>query len=207
MRRPQWLWQQLRSLRRDLRELRRRQRRIVHYTGRHLPEKLSMGRGSYGDPTVLTVTNTGNSVEIGNFCSIADGVTFLLGGGHHVEWVTTAPWLEGRRAPGHPVRKPGVHIGHDVWIGRGAVILEGVSIGTGAVVGAQAVVASDVEPYAIVVGNPAKEIRRRFEAETRERLLATEWWTWSAERIAEARALLWSSDVDAFLQFAEGSRD
>jgi len=91
-------------------------------------------------------------------------------------------------------------IGHDVWIGRDAALLSGVTIGTGAVVGAFSLVTRDVRPYAIVGGNPAREIRRRFDDEDCDLLLASRWWEWPPERIRAAAADLWSTDVRGFLE-------
>ena len=89
-------------------------------------------------------------------------------------------------------RQP-VEIGHDVWIGHGAIVLPGVEIGNGAVVGAGSVVTDDIEPYTIVAGNPAEPIRRRFPPDIAARIEATEWWHWDhetlADRLADFRAL------------------
>jgi phosphonate metabolism protein (transferase hexapeptide repeat family) len=79
-----------------------------------------------------------------------------------------------------------VGIGHDVWIGHGAIILPGVRIGHGAVVAAGAVVTRDVEPYAIVAGVPAQFLRWRFAPEVSSRIIALAWWDWDHERLAEA---------------------
>lgn len=76
-------------------------------------------------------------------------------------------------------------IGHDVWIGHGATIMPGVSVGTGAVIGSGAVVTKDVQPYEIVGGVPARQIRFRFPEAQRERLLASCWWDWSHEELTE----------------------
>ncbi|MEK4555480.1 chloramphenicol acetyltransferase [Jeotgalicoccus sp. FSL K6-3177] len=76
-------------------------------------------------------------------------------------------------------------IGHDTWIGHGAIISPEVTVGHGAVIGAGAVVTKDVEPYAIVVGVPAKEIKKRFSDEVIEALLDIKWWDWSHEKIKE----------------------
>ncbi|MHC5719417.1 MAG: CatB-related O-acetyltransferase, partial [Nostoc sp.] len=84
-------------------------------------------------------------------------------------------------------------IGHDVWVGYGATILSGVKIGNGAVVGAQAVVTSDVPAYAIVVGNPAKIIRYRFEPKTVERLLELSWWDWELAKISANLDVLYTN--------------
>ncbi|QPV63320.1 acetyltransferase [Halosimplex litoreum] len=90
-----------------------------------------------------------------------------------------------------------VTLGHDVWIGHGAIVLPGVEIGNGAVVGAGAVVAHDVEPYSVVAGVPAEPIRRRFPEEVAARIEATEWWDWDHETLAERLDAF--RDLDTFL--------
>ena len=92
-----------------------------------------------------------------------------------------------------------VSIGHDVWIGHGAVILPGVTIGTGAVIGANAVVSKDVLPFQIVAGVPAKAIRFRFDEPVRARILASEWWDWPVEKLAEAVPDMQALGIEAFL--------
>ncbi|TJX23643.1 MAG: CatB-related O-acetyltransferase [Mesorhizobium sp.] len=79
-------------------------------------------------------------------------------------------------------------VGNDVWIGSRAIILSGVKIGHGAVIAAGSIVTKDVEPYALVGGNPAKLIKRRFPDETVAALLEIEWWNWSIDRIKKERA-------------------
>ena len=78
----------------------------------------------------------------------------------------------------------GSRIGHDVWIGHGAIILPGRSIGTGAVVAAGAVVTKDVAPYGIVAGNPARFIRARFPDAIAQRLQRLAWWDWTPRPLA-----------------------
>ena len=85
-------------------------------------------------------------------------------------------------------------IGNDVWIAAGAIVNRGVTIGNGAVIGAGAVVTHDVEPYSIVVGNPAHELKKRFSDDFIRRLNVTEWWNLPAEEIKE-NAVLFSSDL------------
>ena len=106
----------------------------------------------------------------------------------------------GAYADGHPHSKGDIEIGHDVWIGREARVLSGVRVGDGAVIGAYAVVARDVRPYAIVVGNPAREVRRRFTDAQCEALLAIAWWNWPEERILANIDQLNGRDVDAFIR-------
>lgn len=145
---------------------------------------ITIGRFTYhfADLDIMQ-DNEGAPLNIGQFSSIAHKVTIFLGNNHRSDWVTTYPFsqlyresFEGQDIEGHPMTKGGVTIGNDVWIGRGATIMSGVTIGDGAVVGACAVVAKDVEPYSIVVGNPARHIKYRFEKKIRDLLLKLRWW-------------------------------
>lgn len=87
-------------------------------------------------------------------------------------------------------------IGNDVWIGQNATILPGVHIGNGAIIGANSVVGSDIEPYAVVVGNPARTIRKRFDNELIEIMEKLKWWDKSVEEINNLIPLLTSSDLE-----------
>ncbi len=88
-------------------------------------------------------------------------------------------------------------VGSDVWIGMEAVILPGSRIGDGAIVGARAVVSGAVPPYSVVVGNPARVVRHRFDERTISRLLAVRWWDWPAAKITRHVSLLRGNDVEA----------
>lgn len=122
------------------------------------------------------------NANIGSFCSIANGV--IIGGGMHpIHWVSTSPvFYEGRDSvktkfsthAREEVKK--TNIGHDVWIGQNVLIKQGVKIGTGAVIGMGSVVTRDVAPYSIVVGIPAREIKKRFDDNVIKELLNSEWW-------------------------------
>ena len=92
------------------------------------------------------------------------------------------------------------HIGHDTWIGAGAMIKPEVTLGDGAVVAAGAVVTKDVEPYTIVAGTPAKVLRVRQPPEIAERLIALAWWDWSHEDIRQALPDFRSLAAEAFLE-------
>lgn len=141
---------------------------------------------------------------IGRFCAIATGVEFIMNGANHaIDGFSTYPFAifgQGWEDPDIDWRKGSrgdIVIGNDVWIGADAVILPGVSIGDGAIIGARAVVASDVPPYAIAVGNPARVIRRRFDDRTVDRLLAIAWWNWPAEKITAHRKAITGADLSA----------
>ncbi|MDX8389877.1 MAG: CatB-related O-acetyltransferase [Mariprofundaceae bacterium] len=81
------------------------------------------------------------------------------------------------------INKGSIKIGHDVWVGANSCIMGGVTIGTGAIIGASAVVTKDVPPYSVAAGVPAREIRKRFADATIEKLLASSWWEWPLEEI------------------------
>jgi chloramphenicol O-acetyltransferase type B len=167
----------------------------------------SIGGTTYGAPVVRTWGGDEQRLTIGEYCSIAGGVTIFLGGNHRTDWVTTYPFNRIDKAAshikGHPATRGPVRIGNDVWIGAGAVILSGVSIGDGACIGASSVVGRDVAPYAIVAGNPAVEVRKRFTDQQIARLIALKWWNWSPDVIRTAYPMLLSSDIDALLEWGE----
>ena len=145
---------------------------------------------------------------IGKFCSIACGTKFLFNCANHTlkslstytfplfyeEWeleksnITTA-WDN----------KGNIVIGNDVWIGYEAVIMAGVHIGDGAIIAARAVVTKDVPPYTIVGGTPAKEIRKRFDAEVIEQLLIQKWWYWSTDKIHQCLPYIAEGKLDELL--------
>jgi acetyltransferase-like isoleucine patch superfamily enzyme len=161
-----------------------------------------MERNSYfnGGPKIHAYNNDDGVVHVGKYCSIANDVEFFLGGNHHPEWISTYP----HHSNEHEVTSRGnIEIGHNVWIGRGAVIMSGVRIGDGAVVGAKALVTSDVRPYAIVGGVPAKEIRRRFDDATVDRLCEISWWDWPDEIVEQNGHILQGTDIDLFFMLAE----
>lgn len=145
----------------------------------------------------------GDRLIIGKFCQIATGVEFVMNGANHqMNAVSTYPFftMEGWDAaspkPGDMPFKGDTVIGNDVWIGQNAVILPGVHIGDGAIIGTNAVVGKDVEPYAIVVGNPARVIRKRFDDEMIDLLLQWKWWDKSIEEIKSLVPILTSGDLD-----------
>lgn len=129
---------------------------------------------------------------IGKFCSIACGAKFLFNSANHtlgsLSTYTFPIFFEEWGLPVEDIprawdNKGDIVIGNDVWIGYEAVVMAGVTVGDGAIIGTRAVVTKDVPPYTIVGGVPAKPIRKRFDDETIEQLLALKWWDWSIERI------------------------
>lgn len=165
-----------------------------------------MGEHSYGRPIIL-FPDSGANLVIGKFCSIAADVKIFLGGNHRPDWISTYPFNvlfpAFRQIKGHPATKGDVVIGNDVWIGQGAVILSGITIADGAVIGSYSLVSKNVAPYSIVAGNPAREIRKRFNESQISRLLKVRWWNWPQEKILEGVPLLLSDNVEGFLKFAE----
>jgi acetyltransferase-like isoleucine patch superfamily enzyme len=149
---------------------------------------VEIGRYTYhGNDLQLKHWVIGEKIVIGSFCSIAHRVTIHVGGGHGAELVSTYPFdyfLLRRPKPHRTYRTtPPTVIGNDVWIGAGATVLSGIHVGDGAIIGSCAVVASDVPPYAVVAGNPARTIRFRFRDEIIAALLRIEWWNWPIEVI------------------------
>lgn len=160
----------------------------------HATSKVESGSQVY-DSTMDKYSFCGYDCEIsfttiGAFCSIANGV--LIGGGRHpIEWASTSPVFYDNRDSikkkyaRHVRPKNGmVVVGNDVWIGANAIIMQGVNIGTGAVVGAGSVVTRDVPHYAIVAGVPARQIRMRFDKDLVDRFLKSKWWELDDDQLA-----------------------
>lgn len=169
----------------------------------NLDPLIDMGRSSYGYPVVHAEKSFRGKVAIGAFSSIGRDVVFQLGNAHPTDWITTYPFpvISGEQASEQYLPEPSpISVGSDVWIGDQARIMTGVTVGHGAVIGAFAVVASDVRPYAIVVGNPAKELRRRFTDAQVEALLRIAWWDWTDEKISDERSSLCSPRIDDFIE-------
>lgn len=156
------------------------------------PGVLSVGAFSYIVPGARPENCT-----IGRHCSIATGV-LVMGTDHPTDRVSTSTWSYGGNLSrivkedfGVDVRQDSnipasrkTDIGHDVWIGQNALLKGGIHIGTGAVVGANAVVTKDVPPYGVAVGNPARVVKYRFEEELAGRLADTQWWNLRPDQLA-----------------------
>lgn len=146
----------------------------------------------------------GDRLIIGKFCQIGAGVEFIMNGANHqMNAVSTFPFytLHGwnMAPPAHeelPLKGDTI-IGNDVWIGQNATILPGVHIGDGAIIGASSVVTRHVPPYTIAAGNPAREIRKRFDEELTALLLEWKWWDKPTAEINALIPILTSSDLGA----------
>ena len=143
---------------------------------------------------------------IGKFCSIACGAKFIFNCANHtlksLSTYTFPPFFEEWDLPKSEVasawdNKGDIVIGNDVWIGYDAVFMAGVTIGDGVIIGTRAVVTKDVEPYSIVGGVPAKEIRKRFAPEVIQKLMEIQWWNWPIEKIRSSIPDIQSGNVDA----------
>lgn len=159
-----------------------------------------------------------NNIRVGRYCSMAHGV--VTGSHEHpTDWLTTSrisyyPEVNGwdRLMRGEGAREahakkrpfaascPITTLGHDVWIGQGAFIKSGITIGHGAIIGARATVLKDVPPYAIVVGTPGRVIRLRFKDSIVERLLALKWWNYCIYDLFDAPM----DDIERSVDVLEG---
>ncbi len=145
---------------------------------------------------------TGDKLVIGKFCMIASDVKFIMNGANHLnDSISAYPFaifgngwegaMEGRSYP----NKGDLVIGNDVWIGYNATLMAGITVHDGAIIAANSTVTKDVEPYAIVGGNPAAVIRKRFSVEKIRELLAIKWWDWDIEKITRNVNILTGSDI------------
>lgn len=142
------------------------------------------------------------TLHIGKFCQIAHGVRFITASANHAQTGLTCfpfpvfdPEQIGTYQPDHR----DTIVGHDVWLGYGALVLPGAEIGTGSIIGAGSVVRGKIPPYSVVTGNPGQVVKRRFPADTIDRLLELEWWNWTAHQIAKAETALLTGDLDALI--------
>lgn len=155
----------------------------VHFGFVEIRAGVVIGRHSYVNEGLVHA-----GTKIGRFCSIGRRVT-IGAGSHPMAALTTSPFFMKMRN-GTVMRREGkylppVEIGHDVWIGDNATILQGVKIGHGAVVGAGAVVTKDVAPYSVVGGVPSRVLKMRFSDLLISQLLETEWWNYSDDIILD----------------------
>lgn len=167
---------------------------------------------TYAPVRLIHHSPTDPPVMIGRFCMINETVELIPGGIHPMDRVTTFQFGEASRkgVPGlggvelkeddHGTSNGPIIIGNDVWIAREVIVLSGVTIGDGAVVAAGAVVTSDVAPYEMVGGVPARHLKWRFDEGTRSGLCEIEWWRWPVEKVLAHRDALTSDDVGGFVR-------
>lgn len=146
----------------------------------------------------------GDRLIIGKFVAIAQAAQFIMNGANHpMGGFSTFPFAMFGLGDPEMLKQAGAGhrgdmvIGNDVWIGREAVIMPGVTIGDGAIIGTRAQVTRDVPPYAVVVGNPGRVVRMRFAPEIVAELLSIRWWDWEPDKIARNLAEISSADIDA----------
>ena len=144
----------------------------------------------------------GDKLIIGKFCQIGHNVEFVMNGANHqMNSVSTYPFYIFKGWKQEPPKmddlpfKGDTVVGNDVWIGQNVVILPGVHIGDGCIIGANSVVGSDIPPYSVVVGNPAKVIRKRFDDEMVELLEKLQWWNKTENQIEKLMPLLSNGDI------------
>lgn len=144
-----------------------------------------------------------NKLVFGKFCAIAAETKFIMTGDHKLDAITTYPfpifgqgWEGAFNIQDLPV-KGDIIVGNDVWFGYDSLVMNGVTIGNGAIIAARAVVVKDVPPYSIVAGNPAKVVKSRFDDTTIARLQKIAWWDWPIEKINKNLKLLCHLNIDA----------
>jgi len=174
----------------------------------HPPADLvTVGMGTLTMAEVMWFWGDNHRCRVGNYCGLHPSAKIFVGGEHRVDWISTFALKEAFGMPGRyegdpdglPHSRGDVIIGSDVWVGMGATIMSGVTVGDGAVVGAMAVVAKDIPPFAVVVGNPGSIIRYRFGPAEREALLRVRWWDWPESKILDNLDLLTSPRIRQFL--------
>lgn len=145
----------------------------------------------------------GDKLIIGKFCAIAKGIEFIMNGANHrINSITTYPfnimgngWEKGAPSLTDLKLKGDTIVGNDVWLGQNVTVMPAVHIGDGAIIGANSVVAKDIPPYSVAVGNPCEVKRKRFDEDLIEYLLQIKWWDWNSEKIFKNMEALCSGDL------------
>lgn len=156
--------------------------------GTSFPNNIIIGTGTYGTLNVFNDCND-RYLRIGSFCSIATGVYFILGLDHSIRRVSSYPFKQMYNLytteQFESISKGDIVLDDDVWIGARATILSGVHIGQGAVIGAGCVVSFDVPAYSVVVGSPARVIKKRFDDDKIDFLMTLDYSRLTEELIQE----------------------
>lgn len=175
--------------------------------------RISYGTHTYGKIDVIGGKRFGR-VVIGKYCSIAGEVKAFLDDNHNIEVISSYPFFHPRMpitrhitTPKLPhtqhynVKKGAIIVGNDVWIGYGAILFKGITIGDGVCVGAFTTVTKDIPPYSVVVGH-SRIVRKRFSQEDIDFLLALKWWDFEDEVVGEIAPILHTPDVSLLRQWA-----
>lgn len=171
---------------------------------------VEVGKATYGDLTVINYSNSQKlKLKIGNFCSIAGNVTFILAGEHRMNTISTYPFItkiiDSKKSEAGG--KGDIIIGDDVWIGHGTIVLSGVNIGQGAIIAAGSIVNKDVPAYAVVGGVPAKVIKYRFQKEIIDKLIKVDFNKLDTNMIIKNQTMLYeeitSENVDRIIDSLE----
>jgi phosphonate metabolism protein (transferase hexapeptide repeat family) len=174
-----------------------------------IKERVAFSDSELGDYSYIERHAEAIYAQIGKFCAIASDARINAlehpierVSQHKMTYRANEYFLGAKLDTEFRARRQGktVEIGHDVWVGHGAVVMPGVRIGHGAVVAAGAVVTADVAPYAIVAGVPAKFLKWRFEEKISERIIALGWWDWEHDRLAGAVEDMRVLSAGAFLE-------
>lgn len=136
-----------------------------------------------------------NTVTIGKYCSLGNGIIFDCGWDHDIEKISTYPFHTWGLTENNNVCKGDITIGNDVWIGDDCIIRSGVTIGHGSVIGARSIISKDVEPYSLVVG-ANRLVKKRFTDAQIKGLLRVKWWDMPDEKVREIAGILHSRDFD-----------
>jgi acetyltransferase-like isoleucine patch superfamily enzyme len=181
--------------------------RMLNQLPRYQSPIFQIGDYTYGHPDTnspkIVYFGERAQLTIGKFCSIAENVTIFIGGYHRTDFISTYPFhaaFNDVQVMDNLVHGFHTVIGNDVWIGADVIIMAGVTIGDGAIIATGAVVTKDVEPYAIVGGNPAKLIKKRFEEDQITQLLEIKWWNWPLDRIKQNIQWLTSEKISLFIE-------
>ena len=169
---------------------------------------MRVGEFTYGHKGIKQkFANKDGQLTIGKYCSIAEGLTVWLGGNHNMDYISTYPFGLVHRdkfkyvCPNQPSTNGHVVIGNDVWIGANVTIMSGVTVGDGAVIANNAHVVKDVEPYSLVGGNPAREIKKRFSEEDIKFLLDLKWWDKEHAEVNRISKILCSNNIEKLKQY------
>ena len=150
----------------------------------------------------------GDKLIIGKFCAIAKGIEFIMNGANHrINSITTYPfnimgngWEKSAPSLTDLKLKGDTIVGNDVWIGQNVTVMPAVHIGDGAIIGANSVVAKDIPPYSVAVGNPCEVKRKRFDEDLIEYLLQIKWWDWNSEKIFKNYKFFVSDAITRWIQ-------